>query len=60
MLPKRIPTRAGIDGLLKVEKSRQNASGVRLHDGDGLFEGEAGDRMRRVFSNAREPLHLLD
>ena len=59
MLPKHFPPRAGIDRFAKIEKPRQNASGVGFDDGDGLIEGKAGNGVRAVFADAGELLHLV-
>jgi len=43
---------------VKIEKSRQNASGVSFDDWDCLIEGKAGDGVRGIFPDPRELLHF--
>src|SRR5262249_31534825 len=60
MLPEPFPTLAGIARLSKIEKPRQNASNVRIDDGDGLIKSEAGHGVCGVLPDAWELLHFLD
>jgi len=60
MLPKRFAARVGIDRCAKIEKSRQNATGVRFDDRNRLIKGKAGYGMRGVFADSGKLSHLLD
>jgi hypothetical protein len=60
VLPKRFPSGTGIDGFAKIEKPRQNASGVGFDNWDRSIERETGNSVRSVLPDAREPPHPVD
>jgi hypothetical protein len=58
--PQCFSPRDRIDRFERIEYSCQNSSRVRFYDRDGLIEGEAGYGVSGVFTDAREPSHLVD
>lgn len=58
--PKRLPARVEIKRLMKVEKSRQNAGGIRFNDRNCLIKHESRNGVSSILSNAWQLLHLLD
>src|SRR5207247_6484677 len=57
--PKRFPRRTGIDGFSKIEKPRQNASGVRFDNLGRLIECKAGYGVPGVFPDLGKLLQFV-
>jgi hypothetical protein len=52
--PERVSASSSIDWRLQIRKARQDTSSVSLNNRHGLIEGERGDRVRGIFSDAGE------
>lgn len=59
MIPEHSATACLVDRSPEIEEPRQHAGGVRFNNRNRLIEGEDGDGVRGVFSDARQLPHAL-
>ena len=50
----RLAPSGGVDRFLEIDEAREHAGDIRIHGGDCLIEGEAGERSGGVAADARE------